>query len=97
MSGVKRGRAPGFKMPDEHRTKIKITQILKYLGEHMEGIREMGPTQIQAAQILLRKVMPDLAAIEHSGEVKQTFAVSPELPTMEEWEAEFGTPKQLDS
>jgi hypothetical protein len=84
-------------MPDEHRTKIKITQILKYLGEHMEGIREMGPTQIQAAQILLRKVMPDLAAIEHSGEVKQTFAVSPELPTMEEWEAEFGTPKQLDS
>jgi len=97
MARGRPGRAPGFKMPDEHRTKIKITQILKYLGEHMEGLREMGPTQIQAAQILLRKVMPDLAAIEHTGEVKQTFAVSPELPTMEEWEAEFGAPKQLDS
>ena len=57
----------------------------------------MSPTQVNAANILLRKVMPDLAAIEHSGEVKQVFAVSPELPTLEEWEAEFGTPKQLDS
>jgi len=84
-------------MPDEHRSKIKITQILSYLQAHMAGTREMGPTQVQAAQILLRKVMPDLAAIEHSGEVKQVFAVSPELPSMEEWEAEFGKPKQLDS
>jgi hypothetical protein len=57
----------------------------------------MSGTQIAAAICLLKKVMPDLAAIEHSGEVKQTFAVSPELPTMEEWEAEFGAPKQLDS
>jgi hypothetical protein len=97
VSGVKRGRAPGFRMPDEHRAKIRVTQILKYLGEHMEGLRELSSTQVQAAQILLKKVMPDLAAIEHSGEVKQTFAVSPELPTMEEWEAEFGAPKQLDS
>ena len=30
-------------------------------------------------------------------EVKQTFAVSPELPTTEEWLAEFGTPRTLDS
>lgn len=84
-------------MPDEHRSKIKITQILNYLQEHMAGTRELSATQVNAANILLRKVMPDLAAIEHSGEVKQTFAVSPELPTMEEWEAEFGAPKQLDS
>ena len=30
-------------------------------------------------------------------EVKQTFAVSPELPTIEEWLAEFGTPRTLNS
>jgi hypothetical protein len=39
--------------------------------------------------------MPDLAAIEHSGEVKQTYIVSPELPN-DEWEAEFVRPT-LDS
>ena len=55
----------------------------------------MSATQVQAAQILLRKVMPDLAAIEHSGEVKQTYIVSPELPN-DEWEAEF-VQRPLDS
>jgi hypothetical protein len=93
----RRGRAPGFKLPDEHRYKIKTSRIITYLDEHLAGKREMSGTQIAAAICLLKKVMPDLAAIEHSGEVKQTFAVSPELPTMEEWEAEFGAPKQLDS
>jgi hypothetical protein len=39
--------------------------------------------------------MPDLAAIEHSGEVKQTYIVSPELPN-DEWEKEFVT-RPLDS
>jgi hypothetical protein len=28
----------------------------------------MSATQVQAANILLKKVMPDLAAVEHSGE-----------------------------
>jgi hypothetical protein len=27
----------------------------------------MSATQVQAANILLKKVMPDLAAVEHSG------------------------------
>jgi len=57
----------------------------------------MAATQVTAALILLRKVMPDLAAIEHSGEVKKIYAVSPELPSMAEWEAEFGKPKHLNS
>ena len=93
----RRGRAPGFRMPDEHRDKIKVSNLINYLQEHAQGKREMTATQVTAALILLRKTMPDLAAIEHSGEVKQVFAVSPELPTMEEWEAEFGTPRTLDS
>ena len=91
----RRGRAPGFRLPDEHRTKIKMSLLLNHLGDHAAGKREMSATQVQAAQILLRKVMPDLAAIEHSGEVTQTFIVSPELPN-EEWEAEFVT-RTLDS
>jgi hypothetical protein len=79
------------------RARIQTTQLLKRLQEFVNSKVELSPAQVTAALGLLRKTMPDLAAVEHSGEVKQTFAVSPELPTMEEWEAEFGTPKQLDS
>ena len=64
----KRGRAPGFRMPDEHRRKIGISNLVTYLEDHVAGKREMSATQVQAANILLKKVMPDLAAIDHSGE-----------------------------
>lgn len=67
-----RGRRPGFVMSDEHRTKIANSQILKRLIEHVEGKVEMGATQITAGLGLLRKVMPDLAATEHSGALTLT-------------------------
>jgi hypothetical protein len=79
------------------RAKIQTSQLLNRLQAFVNSKVELSPAQVTAALGLLRKTMPDLAAIEHSGEVKQVFAVSPELPTMEEWEAEFGKPKQLNS
>jgi hypothetical protein len=79
------------------RAKIQTSQLINRLQAFVNGKVELQPAQVTAALGLLRKTIPDLAAIEHSGEVKQIFAVSPELPTMEEWEAEFGAPKQLDS
>jgi hypothetical protein len=30
---------------------------------------EMSATQVRAAEILLKKVVPDLSSVEHSGEV----------------------------
>jgi hypothetical protein len=64
-----RGRKPGFVMSDEHRTKIANSQILKCLVEHACGEREMSSTQVTAGLGLLRKVMPDMASIEHSGDM----------------------------
>lgn len=67
------GRSPGFRMTEEHRVKIKNSNILNALIEHVEGSREMSATQVSAGLGLLRKVMPDLssvdAAVEHSGEI----------------------------
>jgi hypothetical protein len=63
-----RGREPGFRMSAEHRSKIANSQILSCLINHVEGTREMSGTQVTAAIALLKKVMPDLAAIQHSGE-----------------------------
>jgi hypothetical protein len=55
-------------MTDEHRHKIGISNLVTYLEDHVAGKREMSATQVQAANILLKKVMPDLAAVTHSGE-----------------------------
>ncbi len=55
-----RGRKPGFRMSDEHRVKIQNSNILNALIEHVEGTREMGPSQVTAGLGLLKKVLPDL-------------------------------------
>jgi hypothetical protein len=55
------------KHQDEIRTKIQTSQILNRLTKHMLGEVEMSQTQVRAAEILLRKSMPDLAAVEHTG------------------------------
>ena len=71
---AERGRRPGFRMSEEHRVKIQNSNILNALVEHVEGKREMTSTQVSAGIALLKKVMPDLSAIEssieHSGEIK---------------------------
>jgi hypothetical protein len=57
---AQRGRARGFHMGPEHRDKIKNSNILNALIEHVEGNREMLPSQVTAGLGLLKKVMPDM-------------------------------------
>lgn len=64
---AKRGRKPGFKMGEEHRTKIRNSQILKYLIEHAEGKREMSQSQASVGLGLIKKVLPDLSSVELEG------------------------------
>lgn len=63
----KRGRKPGFIMPAEHRLKIQNSNILNYLIKHVEGKREMGPSQVTAALGLLKKALPDLSTVTLEG------------------------------
>ena len=65
---AKRGRRPGFAMSDEHRVKIQNSNILNALIEHACGDREMSPSQVSAGLGLLRKVLPDLNAVTHTGD-----------------------------
>lgn len=61
-----RGRSPGFRMDDSHRVKIQNSNILNALVEHVEGRREMSATQVTAGIALLKKVLPDLTANNHT-------------------------------
>lgn len=50
------------------RESIKSKMLLNRLTQHAEGEIELSNSQIKAIEILLKKTMPDLKAIEHSGE-----------------------------
>lgn len=53
---------------EEWKLRIKATHLVTRLHEHALGQADMSPTQIKAAEILLRKVAPDLARQEVTGE-----------------------------
>src|SRR5678809_1386586 len=89
---------------DETRAKIKVSQLANRLTNHALGVIELSQTQVRAIEILLRKVLPDLAAIEHSGDVETSYVVRMPEPVkdMAEWsqrvdeqEQALSTPKDL--
>lgn len=61
-------KGPHYQMSREHRDKIANSNILNALIEHAVGEREMSSTQVQAGLGLLKKVMPDLASVQLSGD-----------------------------
>ena len=62
-----RGRSP-YRMSEEHRDKIRNSNILNNLIEHVSGKREMSSTQVSAGLGLLKKCLPDLQAVTISGD-----------------------------
>jgi hypothetical protein len=83
-------------MGEEHRDKIRNSNILNALVEHVEGKREMASSQVTAGIALLRKIMPDLSSVELSGEVETRYVA--ELPSVAQdgdtWEHQYA-PKRL--
>lgn len=71
-----RGRPAGFRMSDEHRVKIQNSNILNALLEHVDGRREMSATQVSAGVALLKKVLPDLSAIQVSGDAENPIGIA---------------------
>lgn len=50
------------------RDKIKSSQLINRLQDHVLGDVELSTTQITAALGLLKKCVPDLSATEHSND-----------------------------
>jgi len=59
------------KLDDNWRERIKVSMLINRLMSHALGECDMQGTQIKAAEILLRKRVPDLAATQHSGDENQ--------------------------
>lgn len=65
------------------RTKIAAGMIVNALQQHVEGKREMSATQVTAGLGLLRKVCPDLSAVEHSGNKENPIFIANAQQLME--------------
>ena len=68
MAGSRQKEAGDLRLTAEHRLKIANSNILNCLIQHAEGKLDMSSTQVTASIALLKKTLPDLAAVEHSGE-----------------------------
>lgn len=63
------GRKAGFRHNEETRAKIQSSALINRLTEHIMAPEPiMDASQVNAAKALLNKVLPDLKAVEHTGE-----------------------------
>lgn len=60
---------------ERSRLAIKTTQIIHRLQKFVDGEVEMTSAQIRAAEILLKKTVPDLSSVEMVAEVTTKEAV----------------------
>ena len=51
----------------DHRLAICAGQLIEQLQAHILGSAELTPTQLRAAEILLKKTLPDLQTIQQKG------------------------------
>jgi hypothetical protein len=54
---------------DETRAKIQTSQLINRLHNHVFEKTELSSTQLKSIEILLKKTLPDLSAVDHSGDM----------------------------
>lgn len=88
-------RVKKIRHDDETRAKIKAGNIINRLQKLIDGQIDMAPHAVTAALGLLRKTLPDMTSVEHSGEVTKTYVVRmPAKPAdMTEWQKRYAPPK----
>lgn len=62
-----------LKHQDIVRSRIRTSQLMRRLKKHALGQIQMTATQIKAAEILLKKTLPDLAAVQIDGKVTYSY------------------------
>ena len=52
---------------DEVRQRIQVSQLINRLQDHVFKEVEVSATQLKAIEVLLRKALPDLSQLQHTG------------------------------
>jgi hypothetical protein len=53
---------------EEVRARIQTSQLINRLTDHALGNVELSATQVRAIEILIKKTLPDLSAVDHSAD-----------------------------
>jgi hypothetical protein len=56
--------------PEIVRRRIQTAHIVTVLQKHIRGKLELSASQVRAAEVLLRKTLPDQTSITHSGQIE---------------------------
>jgi len=67
------GRPLGKRHQEDVRAKIQASQIINRLMSAFDGTIELSQTQVNIGKTLLDKALPDLKAMELSGDVNVGF------------------------
>lgn len=70
------GRKMGTRHQDDVRAKIQASHIVRRFQEAFDGKIVLTPDQINIGKALLNKSVPDLKAVEHSGETTSILELS---------------------
>ena len=70
-----RGRLAGFTMGNHHRDKIAKSNIVRRFIDAAEGKLTVSSVEAQLLIAGVKKIVPDLAAVEHSGDVQTSYVV----------------------
>jgi hypothetical protein len=81
---MSRGRKPGFLMSEEHRLKIKNSNILTRLIKCGEGELEISQVSAQVGLALMNKVLPNLQSTDLTADVETNITGARWLTEAEE-------------
>lgn len=87
-------RVKKIRHDEETRAKIQASQLINRLQSHVFDNVEMSATQLKAAEILLRKTLPDLTAAEITQEttVRYVARLPEKTRTVDEWQQQHSQP-----
>jgi hypothetical protein len=90
---VRRKRKPSEFHSEVTRERIRATLLVERLQAHAMGELELTATQIRAAEILLRKCVPDLQQTDLNVLSTRRYVVEvPPQLSDEEWEKKYSLP-----
>jgi len=85
VRGANGVRTRRVRQDDRTRERIRVAYLLNRLQNCVEGKVELTLVQYKAAELLLRKALPDLVALHMTGETTHNFCVAPEVLSEERW------------
>lgn len=76
---------------EKWRERIRVSMLINRLTNHALGKVDLSQTQVRSIEILLRKVAPDLSAVDHTGDVTHRHVARlPEVSkSSAEWQAQY--------